>query len=101
MSSYNSPVNGRARRSKTGSVSSLFTAESSDSAGNIGVDPTVDNLNDEVAVGLSDPSNTGTRRAILQLINRLRDTRYGDLFVVPFDVDDRPPAEYKLTLTYP
>ena len=38
---------------------------------------------------------------MLQLINRLGDTGYGDLFIILFDVDDRPPAEYKLTLTYP
>ncbi|KAF8551404.1 hypothetical protein OG21DRAFT_1478160 [Imleria badia] len=36
---------------------------------------TIDNpLDDQVAVGLSDPSNAGNRRAMLQLINRLRDT---------------------------
>ncbi|KAF8553727.1 hypothetical protein OG21DRAFT_1441498 [Imleria badia] len=77
MSSPNTPSNTRARRSRAGSISSMFTAESSDSARNTGVDDTtvaVNNLNDDVAVGLSDPSNTGTRRAMLQLINRLRDT---------------------------
>ncbi|KAH0828920.1 P-loop containing nucleoside triphosphate hydrolase protein [Lanmaoa asiatica] len=69
------PLKTRAQRSKTGSSSSMFTAESSDSdsAPSTGV-VTLNHLNDEVAVGLSGPGNAGSRSAMLQLINRLRDT---------------------------
>ncbi|KAI9456485.1 P-loop containing nucleoside triphosphate hydrolase protein [Boletus coccyginus] len=55
----------------------MFTAESSDSVSNarLGSSTVADDpLNDGVAVGLSDPSSTGNRKAMLQLINRLRDT---------------------------
>lgn len=36
----------------------------------------VGNLNSDVAVGLSDPSNTRNRKEMLELVNRLRDTGY-------------------------
>jgi hypothetical protein len=41
---------------------------------------TVGNLNSDIAVGLSDPSNTRNRKEMLELVNRLRDTGY----VVPW-----------------
>jgi hypothetical protein len=62
---------------------------------------TVDNVDDEVAVGLSNPSTSGNRRAMLQLINRLRDTGYGVLSSQPsWSVHDMFSAAYKLILTY-
>ena len=36
----------------------------------------VGNLSSDVAVGLSDPSNTRNRKEMLELVNRLRDTGY-------------------------
>ena len=36
----------------------------------------VGNLNSDIAVGLSDPSNTRNRKEMLELVNRLRDTGY-------------------------
>ncbi|KAF8434364.1 P-loop containing nucleoside triphosphate hydrolase protein [Boletus edulis BED1] len=77
MDLLNTPSSTRSRRSQTPSVSSMCTAESSDSIPDTGAGSTtaiIDNLNDEAAVGLADPSSTGSRRAMLQLINRLRDT---------------------------
>ncbi|KAG8220546.1 P-loop containing nucleoside triphosphate hydrolase protein [Butyriboletus roseoflavus] len=81
MSPRIAPLKARARR--TGSTSSMFTAESesADSANaSIGIgSPTVVTVelpDREVAVGLAAaaPSNSGNRKAMLQLINRLRDT---------------------------
>lgn len=37
----------------------------------------IGNINADVAVGLSDPSNTCNRKEMLELVNRLRDTGYG------------------------
>ena len=99
----NTPSNLRTRRSKSGSISSTFTAQSSDSVPDpaVGSTPlTANNSNDEAPVGLSDLSNSGSRKAMLQLINRLRDTGYDILSSqLPCSVHDVFPAEYKPKLT--
>lgn len=83
----------------------MFTAESADSVPSVGIGSptvTVDHPDGEVAVGLADPSKTGSRKAMLQLINRLRDTGYGTLSLkLARNVHDMCSAAYKLTLTFP
>ncbi|KAG9308178.1 P-loop containing nucleoside triphosphate hydrolase protein [Chiua virens] len=68
------PSTPRGRRSDS-ATSSMFTAESSESFPSIRVTSkvAVDDTND-LGVGLSGSEDSGNRKAMLQLINRLRDT---------------------------